>query len=108
MRGWQRLGSVTARQAKARLSFGTFFSFKLLPYMPRYFFHIHHERSSPDLHGEEFADRHAAWHDAVGVAGRSLIDLGGRFQPGRTWTLEVADEFADTLYVIHVKTEKRP
>lgn len=35
------------------------------------------------------------------------MDLGGRFQPGQTWRLEVADEFDDTLYVIHVKTERK-
>jgi hypothetical protein len=33
---------------------------------------------------------------------------GGRLQPGRTWRLEVADEFEDTLYVIHVRTESKP
>jgi hypothetical protein len=33
------------------------------------------------------------------------IDLGGRLEPGRTWRLEVADEFEDTLYVIYVKTK---
>jgi hypothetical protein len=70
------------------------FPFGALLRMPRYFFHVHHERPSYDQ-SEEFADRQAAWHDAVVSTGRSLIDLGGRFLPGRTWRLEVADEFED-------------
>jgi hypothetical protein len=36
------------------------------------------------------------------------MDLGGRSPPGRTWRLEVADEFEDILYVIHVRTEGKP
>ena len=92
---------------RAVLHGGTLFPLRQLPRMPRYFFHVHHERPSYDHQGEEFADWHAAWHDAVGITGRSLMDLGGRFQPGQTWRLEVADEFHDTLYVIHVKTERK-
>jgi hypothetical protein len=84
------------------------FPFGALLRMPRYFFNVHYERPSYDQQGEEFADRQAAWHDAVVSTGRSLMDLGGRFPPGRTWRLEVADEFEDTLYVVHVRTESKP
>jgi hypothetical protein len=56
---------------------GTLFPLRALPRMPRYFFHVHHERPSYDQQGEEFADRQAAWHDAVVSTGRSLVDLWG-------------------------------
>ena len=33
--------------------------------MPRYFFHIYHERVELDYDGEELPDKHAAWHEAT-------------------------------------------
>jgi hypothetical protein len=70
--------------------------------MPRYFFHIHHERPSYDQQGEEFADRQAAWHDAV----VSISHGSWRQVPTRTdLEAEVADEFEDN---IHVRTEGKP
>jgi hypothetical protein len=70
--------------------------------MPRYFFHVHHERSDLDAVGEEFDDRHAAWKEATVTAGKMLQSLDGKLQPGLDWHMEVTDEFANPLYVIHV------
>ena len=73
--------------------------------MPRYFFNVHHDRSSIDTVGEELPDKHVAWREATRVAGDTIRDLDGNLQPGREWRLEVTDEFANPLYVIHVSAE---
>ena len=73
--------------------------------MPRYFFNVYHERSQLDQEGEELPDRHAAWKEATVTAGRMMQDIDGKLQPGREWRLEVTDEFANPLYVIHVNVE---
>jgi hypothetical protein len=74
--------------------------------MPRYFFNVHHERSSIDTEGEELPDKHAAWRQATIVAGETIRDIEGRLQPGREWRLEVTDEFANPLYIIHLSAEQ--
>ena len=74
--------------------------------MPRYFFNVHHEHSSFDPLGEELPDKQAAWREATIVAGDTIRGLGGKLQPGREWRLEVTDEFANPLYVIHVSAER--
>ena len=73
--------------------------------MPRYFFNVYHDRSVLDQEGEELPDRHAAWKEATLTAGRMMQDIDGKLQPGREWRLEVTDEFANPLYVIHVNVE---
>ena len=40
------------------------------------------------------------------MAGEILKDLDGKLQPGREWRLEVTDEFANPLYVLHINAEK--
>jgi hypothetical protein len=40
--------------------------------MPRYFFHVHHDRSVEDYEGEELPDKHAAWREATIMAGQIL------------------------------------
>lgn len=74
--------------------------------MPRYFFHVTHERHKPGLEGEELPDKHAAWHEATVTAGQILQSLDGKLTPGRGWRMEVVDEFQNTLYVIHIHAEK--
>ncbi len=74
--------------------------------MPRYFFHVYHERSDLDHEGEELPDKHAAWKEATVTAGDILRDLDGKLQPGREWRLEVADEFQNVLYVLHINAER--
>jgi hypothetical protein len=74
--------------------------------MPRYFFHVYHDRPELDEEGEELPDAQAAWREATVTVGQIIQDLNGRLRPGRGWRMEVTDEFANRLYVIHVYAEK--
>jgi len=74
--------------------------------MPRYFFHITHERIEIDREGEELPDEHAAWKEATVTAGQMLQGIDGKLAPGRDWRMEVTDEFQNTLYVLHILAEK--
>jgi hypothetical protein len=56
--------------------------------------------------GEELPDKHAAWREATVIAGQTLQGLDGKLQPGREWRMEVTDEFANPLYVLHINAEK--
>jgi hypothetical protein len=73
--------------------------------MPKYFFHLHHERSVYDHIGEDLPDRHAAWNEAAIAAGHIMRDLEKKLKSGQDWHLEVTDEFANALYIIHVRAE---
>lgn len=75
--------------------------------MPRYFFNVHHDRAEPDEEGEELPDVQAAWRVATVTAGQIIQDLDGRLRPGQDWRLEVTDEFANPLYVIHISAADR-
>jgi hypothetical protein len=74
--------------------------------MQRYFFHVHHDRPEIDHEGKELPDKHAAWHEATVMAGQALQSLDGKLQPAREWRMEVTDEFANPLYVLHINAEK--
>jgi hypothetical protein len=80
--------------------------------MPRYFFHVYHVyhvyHDQPDLdyEGEELPDKHAAWKEATVMAGQTLQGLDGNLKPGREWRMEVTDEFANPLYVLHINAER--
>ena len=74
--------------------------------MPRYFFHIIHERTEIDDVGEELPDKHAAWREATVTAGQMLQGIDGKLKPGRGWRMEVTDEFQNTIYVLHIQAEK--
>jgi len=74
--------------------------------MPRYFFHITHERTEIDSVGEDLPDKHAAWKEATVTAGQVLQGIDGNLVPGRDWRMEVADEFQNKLYVLHIRAEK--
>jgi hypothetical protein len=74
--------------------------------MPRYFFNVYHERAELDDEGEELPDAQAAWHEATVTAGQIIQDLDGKLRPGQHWRLEVTDEFANPLYVIHVSADR--
>lgn len=74
--------------------------------MPRYYFHIVHELREDDFQGMELPDKHAAWKEATVTAGQMLQGIDGRLKPGREWRMEVADEFQNTLFVLHVNAEK--
>ena len=51
--------------------------------MPRYFFHVHHDRAQRDTEGEELPDKHAAWREATITAGQILQGIDGKLNPGR-------------------------
>jgi hypothetical protein len=74
--------------------------------MPRYFFNVHHERASIDTVGKELPDKHAAWKEATVTAGETIHSIDGKLKPGKEWRLEVTDEFANPLYVLHVSAEQ--
>jgi len=74
--------------------------------MPKYFFNVYHDGQKPDFEGEELLDSNTAWHEATVTAGKLIQDMGGRLKPGQDWLLEVTDEFAQPLYVIHLHTRK--
>jgi hypothetical protein len=74
--------------------------------MPRYFFHVTHDSHEVDQEGEELPDRHAAWKEATETAGQILQGLDGKLKPERDWRMEVADEFQNVLYVLHISAEK--
>ena len=85
---------------------GTRFSFAAFYFMPRYFFHVYQERSEVDHEGEELPDKHAAWYEATIMAGQTLQSLDGKLQPDKEWRMEVTDEFANPVYVLHINAEK--
>jgi hypothetical protein len=72
------------------------------PVMPRYFFNVYHDQVLIDDEGEELPDKHTAWKEAAVTTGQMLQRMDGRLLPGTEWRLEVTDEFANPLYVIHV------
>src|ERR1700682_5443247 len=74
--------------------------------LPKYFFHVYHNEPEVDYEGEELPDKHAAWREATVIAGQTLQGLDGKLQPGREWRMEVTDEFANPLYVLHINAEK--
>ena len=75
--------------------------------MPRYFFNVYHDRAELDDEGEELPDLQAAWREATVTAGQIIQDLDGKLRPGgKDWRLEVTDEFANPLYVIHVSADR--
>lgn len=74
--------------------------------MPRYFFHVIHERHDVDHEGEDLPDRHAAWKEATETAGQMLQGLDGKLKPECDWRMEVTDELQNTLYILHISAEK--
>ena len=46
---------------------------------------------------------HAVWREATLTAGQIIQDL---CPGGKDWRLEVTDEFANPLYVIHVSADR--
>jgi hypothetical protein len=73
--------------------------------MPRYFFHVHHDVHRPDLEGEELPDKHAAWKEATVMAGQILQGIDGKLRPDHDWRMEITDEFANPLFILHIRAE---
>lgn len=40
------------------------------------------------------------------MAGAIIQDVDGKLRPGHDWKMEVADEFANILFVLHVSAQK--
>jgi len=74
--------------------------------MPRYYFHVTHEREEIDNEGEELPDKHAAWKEATITAGQILQGLDGKLTPARDWRMEVTDESRNTLFVLSIQAEE--
>jgi hypothetical protein len=74
--------------------------------MPLYYFHIFHETQQTDHDGRELPDQHAAWKEATVTAGQILQGIDGHLKPGREWHMEVADEFQNTLFMLHISARK--
>jgi hypothetical protein len=67
--------------------------------MPKYFFHVYHNRTELDFVGEELPDKQRC-------LARSDQSLDGKLQPAREWRMDVMDEFENPLYVLHINAEK--
>ena len=76
--------------------------------MPRYYFNVHHElHANKDWDGVELPDKNAAWEKATTEAGKMIQEIDGDLRPGHEWKMEVTDEFANPLWIIHVNAEKK-
>jgi hypothetical protein len=75
--------------------------------MALYHFNIHHDGTIHDLDGMELPDKDSAWKEATKVAGEAISNIDGRLKPGHDWRMEVTDEFANPIWELHVKAEKR-
>uniref|UniRef100_Q07NX0 DUF6894 domain-containing protein n=1 Tax=Rhodopseudomonas palustris (strain BisA53) TaxID=316055 RepID=Q07NX0_RHOP5 len=75
--------------------------------MPKYFFNVRHEKHTPDFVGTELSDKHAAWENATRKCGEIIREIDGDLKPGREWQMEVTDEFANPIYVIHISAENK-
>jgi hypothetical protein len=78
----------------------------LLSYAEVLFSRYEQTQTQIDHEGEELPDKHAAWKEATVMAGQTLQGLDGKVQPGRGWRMEVTDEFANALFVLHIHAEK--
>ena len=75
--------------------------------MPRYFFHIVDGRNVRDEEGTELPSIYVAQAEAIRLSGEVLRDMGVRFWDVTEWRLEVEDERARVLFVLHFSAEER-
>lgn len=75
--------------------------------MPRYHFHIVHDKFHRDHDGMELPDKNAAWEEATKATGEIIKDIDGSLIPGHDWRMEITDEFANPIWEIHVKAIKK-
>jgi hypothetical protein len=74
--------------------------------MPMYFFTVHNIPPSDPI-PEELPNDEEAWQKATVFAGEIFKDVDGRLRPDSEWSLEVADESRNPLFMIHIYEEKR-
>jgi hypothetical protein len=75
--------------------------------MPLYFFNVLNGFETPDQTGTELPDKQAAWAEATKSCGDLIRRIDGDLKPGREWRMEVTDEFANPIYVIHINAENK-
>jgi hypothetical protein len=74
--------------------------------MPKYFFNVHHDRTTTDEEGVELPDLPSARRAATIAAGEIIQEIDGYLEPARDWRLIITDEFRKPVYVIRVSAEK--
>jgi hypothetical protein len=67
--------------------------------MPKFHFHLDHER---DEQGLELADLAAAKCEALDFAARHICDAANAFWSRAEWTLTVANQDELTLFQLHI------
>jgi hypothetical protein len=70
-----------------------------VPLVPRYFFHIHDGRDSPDQEGVHLPDLHAVRPEAIRAASEMLRDLDGALT-GEEWTIKVTDQASQPVLTL--------
>ncbi|WP_438823106.1 DUF6894 family protein [Methylobacterium frigidaeris] len=76
--------------------------------MPRYFFHIDEKRHHIDTEGVDLLGLDAAKREAMTIAGKSMIDnAASDIWSSGSWSLTVADEAAQELFVVRLSTRCR-
>jgi Domain of unknown function (DUF6894) len=74
--------------------------------MPRYFFDVHDNSPSLEEVGEELPNDEAAWHEATITAGEIFKNIDGKIRPGQKWSLDVADQNRNPLFLIRISTKR--
>lgn len=70
--------------------------------MPRYFFHVHDGRSTPDTDGTEYPSFADARLEAVRYVGRLVHEQARSIATGQDWHLELADATGLILFRIDI------
>ena len=76
--------------------------------MPRYFFHVKDGYSVRDDEGTELPDIYTAQAQAIRMSGEILRDMGAKFWNGTEWSLEVADDRGEALFMLRFSAEEKP
>jgi hypothetical protein len=74
--------------------------------VPRYFFHVLHDGTQPDMDGHEFADIRAARMAAVRLSGEMIKEIDGKFWNAPTWQLEVTGQDRKLLFTLTFSAEE--
>jgi hypothetical protein len=75
--------------------------------MPLYFSMFKTELRPRIRPGRSFLDKRAAWAEATKSCGDLIRNIDGDLRPGHEWRMEVTDEFANPIYVIHINAENK-
>ena len=74
--------------------------------MPRYFFHVLHDGTQPDMDGHEFADIRAARMAAVRLSGEMIKEIDGKFWNAPAWHLQVTGHDRELLFTLTFSAEE--